>query len=77
MFCFSKKSLFRFGIISCRHEPQYTEIRKIHNQTEQMHTYIDKPSPLGEQPLDKPGIPVYQMCQLVIFLPYISLDLYV
>lgn len=33
------------------------------------HTHAHTLFPLGEQPLHKPGIPVYQMCQLVIYLP--------
>lgn len=39
--------------------------RKLHTHT---HTHETSSPPLGEQPLDEPGIPVYQMCQLVIFL---------
>lgn len=61
VFSFFKKSFFWFGIIICRHEPWHTQIQT------QIHTQHNMPSPLGEQPLDEPGIPVYQMCQLVIF----------
>ena len=51
-----------------------TDINPRHTQeTTHTHTHThrwNKLPPLGEQPLDEPGIPVYQMCQLVIFLTF-------